>query len=291
VSTRGINVTVTADGKSLKSNKMVNKTRRGFKDPCVYLEKVFKEASNSLLSKYKSSSAYIRLLVKEIVCTPEFIGHETYLMFRPSCLDRAKAIVNLILPFHLGFMMLNRNIDGKYPVTSDLYWAVDMIIKTGTDLLKIGKKNQTIYSYYTEHLQTLIEGCVERETLPERSLLDEYEQVVDKIGKGYEMVVLIPAHLAEISDEDTVTNLQGFIRNLYRAFHVIDDICDRKEDRANERSNFMNFFDSTSEAKEYGLKSLENGYRYLKKVGFHNGHKDYLLWISSDHFKDVIISI
>ena len=137
----------------------------------------------------------------------------------------------------------------------------------------------------------LITGCVEREFLSEKSSLEEYEEVVDKIANGYEMVVIAPAYLAGSVDDNTISNLRGYIHNLYRALHLIDDIRDVKEDSAYQRANYMNFFRSIGEAKDQGTESLESSSRYIRNIERYNYHKEYLWWISKNYFKDIISKI
>lgn len=263
---------------------------RAFQSPCVYLKELFEERSHALLSQYNLPNSYIRSLALELSLIPEFLGYETYLMFEPDGFQQAKEMFDLIFQFHVGFMVLNEYIDSKYPVAPDLYVAVGMIIKTGNDLLKMKNGNVTIYNYYVEHLEMLIKGCYERELLSESSSFEEYEEVVNKIANGYEMVVIVPAYLAEMDDKNTIS-LRGYIRSLYRALHLIDDIRDMKEDSTIERANYMSFFRSVDEAKEYGVKNLESSSRYIKEIDCDNYHKEYLWWISKKYFQHIIARV
>lgn len=265
-------------------------SRPDFDLPCIHIRNQLGESLSSIFSDYVGQSVLqLKRVADDISCIPEFLGHEAYLMFKPKEVQRAREILDILLPFHLGMLFIDKVVDRDFAPSPELYLAIDLIRRCEKKLLTISSCSDSlgIYHYYVKMASALQRVSFKRAVLNENCSLSEYQDIVEKLSSSYALCTVVPAMIAEVCDENILSLLEGYARHLYVAFHILDDIRDTKEDKIAHRPNYVVVCNSKKQAVEQCRTNLTKASNYIRNINTRNSHKEYLAWLTV-FFEEVV---
>lgn len=265
--------------------------KNDFEPPGVFIKDVCTRILNQIFSDYHGYSvSQLRKIADDISYIPEFLGYETYLMLRPPETRRAEEIVNILLPFHIGMLLIDRVVDRNVTPSPELYLAVDLIHRCEKRLLAVipNSSHSYMYNHYLKMLSLLQQASFERETLRENCSLSEYMRVIEKLSSPYTMCTVMPAMIAGVTNKNVLDILGNYARNLYVVFHILDDIRDLEEDKKAHRPNYVILSGSKKKAYEQCYSRLTNASDYIESVDIKNFHKKYMKWLTTFYWKVAI---
>jgi hypothetical protein len=251
--------------------------------PCVHIRSQFARSLSLIFSDYMDHSTWqLRRVADNISCIPEFLGYETYLMFKPKEEEHAEEIIDFLLPFHMGTLFIDKVVDGDFAPSQELYLAIDLIRRCEKKLFTVSSNSHSLYTYnyYTRMASTLQRVSFERATLRQNCSLSAYRRVVEDLSSSYAMCTLVPAMIAEVRDRSILAFLEGYARHLYVVFHILDDIRDVEEDKIAHRPNYVVLCGSRKGALERCYGNLTKASNYIESVNIRNFHKEYLKWLT-----------
>jgi len=244
-----------------------------------YIKDIF---TQNLIKIHKSYSGYsilqLQRLLSNINCVPEFLGYETYLMFRPRDVGFARKIVNAIVPFHVAMIFFDKVVDGDFSSSPEVFLAIDLLFLSERELFSLLSCSCSlhIYDYYLKMAGMFQRACYEKALLTEDCSFLEYQSVIRKLSSSFAMCTVGPALMAGVTDRNILDALDYYARHIYTAFQILDDIRDAKEDQSAHRPNFVVFCGSKRGAVAQCCNHFSRALGYIDSIHIKNYHKEYI---------------